>query len=51
MSVAIPPQVVALTWGMYSKSSPRAAVLAVRPNQSIATASMPRSAKRRASSS
>ncbi len=51
MSAEMPPQVVWATSGMASKSSPRGSAPAVRPNQSIARASIPRSANRSASSS
>ncbi len=51
MSAEMPAQVVWATSGMWSKSSPRGSGPAVRPNQSIASASTPRSAKRSASSS
>ena len=51
MSAAIPPQVVADACGMCSKASPRSSSGAVRPNQSMASASIPCSANRRASSS
>ena len=51
MSDAIAGHDVRSTCVMWSNDSSRTSVAAVRPNQSIATASMPCSAKRRASSS
>ena len=51
MSAEIPAQVVWVTCGAWSKSSPRGSGPAVRPNQSMASASIPRSANRSESSS
>ena len=51
MSVLMPVHVVSATCGGWSNASPRGAAPAVRPNQSMARASMPFSANRKASSS